>query len=107
MDSLIKQREGECYLCSVLDLWPKYYPASMLDKHHIFGGPNRKLSEKYGLFVNLCKHHHIGDIKGDRDAVHSPDKNDYGDYLHRLGQTKFEETHTREEFRAIFGRSWL
>ncbi len=107
MKSLIKQSEGECYLCALLDSWPKYYPAGMLDKHHIFGGPNRKLSEKYGLYVYLCQHHHTGDIKGNKDAVHSPDKNDYGDFLKRLAQTRFEETHSREEFRQIFGKSYL
>lgn len=46
--------------------------------HHIFGGPNRRWSEKYGLKVRLC------------------------------GQKAFEEYHgSREEFQQIFGRNWL
>lgn len=27
--------------------------------------------------------------------------------LIRMAQSKFEETHTREEFMAIFGKNWL
>jgi hypothetical protein len=27
--------------------------------------------------------------------------------IKQLAQAKFEETHTREDFRAAFGKSWL
>jgi hypothetical protein len=29
------------------------------------------------------------------------------DALHKIGQEHFEETHTREEFRKEFGKSYL
>lgn len=41
--------KGNCDLCG------KY---GYLELHHIFGGANRSLSEKYGLVVNLCHECH-------------------------------------------------
>lgn len=38
-----------CFLCG---------KHAFLEKHHIFGGPNRKLSEQDGLFVYLCHQCH-------------------------------------------------
>ena len=38
----------ECWLCG------RNGSVDPLDKHHIFGGPYRKKSEKYGLVVYLC-----------------------------------------------------
>ena len=38
-------QKGECYLCGAL---------GQTEEHHCFGGPNRRLSEKYGLKVYLC-----------------------------------------------------
>ena len=37
-----------CWLCG------RNGVAEPLDRHHIFGGPYRKKSEKYGLVVYLC-----------------------------------------------------
>lgn len=72
-----------------------------IQRHHVFGGTaNRKLSEKYGLCANLCMACHIGD-----DGVHfNQDKNLE---LKRIYQHVFEIEHTREEFRKIFGKSYL
>ena len=72
-----------------------------LERHHCFGGTaNRKLSEKYGLVVWLCPEHHRGD-----SGVHKFRPLDLA--IKQAAQMKFEEEHTREEFRAIFGKSWL
>ena len=71
-----------------------------LHKHHIFGGANRKLSEQYGLYVYLIPEYHTGD-KG----VHF--NREFDLQLKREGQRKFEETHSREDFRRIFGKSYL
>ena len=78
----------ECYICGRTD-W--------IERHHIFGGSRRKKSEKYGLTVDLCHYHHNG-------AHHNKELNLF---LKRVGQTKFEKTHTRDEFREIFGKSYL
>lgn len=63
--------------------------------HHIYEGKNRKNSTKYSMIVPLCKYHH--------DWVH---KTNYKGFKEKY-QKKFEETHTREEFIKIFGRSYL
>lgn len=103
MKSIFIQPKGSCFLCNLLGMDAHY---SYLEEHHIFfGTSNRKKSEKYGLKVNLCTWHHKGNINGCREAVHS--NREYADMLHKIGQKKFEETHTREEFREEFGRSWL
>ena len=38
----------ECFLCG------RNGRGDRLERHHIFGAANRKLSEKYGLTVWLC-----------------------------------------------------
>ncbi len=78
----------------------------ILEEHHPFGGrANRKISDKFGLKGNLCLKHHRGDINGNKEAVHHNRENDLK--LKRYFQEIFEKTHTREEFRSIFGKSWL
>ncbi len=85
---------GECFLCGQ---W------GQLERHHIFGGANRKMSEKYGLIANLCHAchneppggaHHCADTRGE---------------LQRMGQKKaMEENHWGvEDFRAVFGKNYL
>lgn len=92
MQSII-QKEKQCYVCRTI---------FNLHDHHIFyGTSNRKQSEKYGLKVWLCARHHNMSM----DGVHFNKKLDTE--LKELAQRKFEETHTREEFRAAFGKSWL
>ena len=99
------QEEGECFLCARLEPFPIYH--KNLERHHIYYGVHHEMADLYGFTVNLCPHHHRGDAKGDKDAVHRPDKNDYGDYIKRWAQAEFEKTNTREEFMSIFGKSWL
>jgi len=70
--------------------------------HHVyFGTANRKLSDKWGMVAMLCPDCHQN---GPR-AVHHCRETDL--ILKRRYQAKFEEEHTREEFRKIFGKSWL
>jgi len=89
MKSII-QTEKVCYFANdKCDGW--------LEEHHIFGGANRKNSEKYGLKVHLCKRHH--------DKAH--EGGILMDTLHKVGQRKFEETHSHEEFMKIFGKNYL
>lgn len=69
--------------------------------HHIFFGPNRKVSEREGFTVPLCNHcHNMSD-----DGVHFNIRLDYS--LKRKAQRKYEETHTREEFIKLIGRNYL
>ena len=86
-----------CFLCGANGTM------DYLHWHHIFGGPNRRWSEKFGLKVRLCgqKCHEHGP-----QAVHKCRKTDL--YLKAERQKAFEEYHgSREEFQQIFGRNWL
>ena len=93
MKSIIRgDRKGQCYLCGNI---------CYTECHHIYGGANRKLSEKFGLKVYLCFPHH----RGGREGVH--ENRELMEQLHRIGQEAFEREHTREEFMKIFGRNYL
>jgi hypothetical protein len=72
-----------------------------LHKHHIFGGANRKWSEKYGLWVWLCPPHHNMSDHG----VHFNKPLDT--QLKQIAQREFEDTYGHEEFIRIFGKSYL
>lgn len=74
--------------------------ATWLEEHHIFSGPYRKKSEKYGYKVTLCHWEHNESPEG----VHY--NKEKRDYLKRMAQKEFEKTHTREEFIAEFGKSY-
>lgn len=88
--SILQPDEKVCFLTGT---------KSMLDKHHIYHGiGKRTLAEKYGCWVWLNHSVHM--------LLHDKEKQ-LDKYLQQVCQRKFEETHTREEFRAIFGKSYL
>ena len=88
-----------CYLCVTLhDNWNEH---RILDEHHIFGAPNRKNSEEYGLKVDLCHDHHIYGP----EAVHNNARIRHE--LQRTAQRLFEKQHSHKEFMEIFGRNYL
>lgn len=96
-ESILQKNRKQCYRCGANGV------ADRLHCHHIFGGPNRKLSERYGLKVWLCGQqcHENGP-----ESVHRNRKVDLE--LKEAGQRRFEEIHgTREDFRRIFGKSYL
>lgn len=69
--------------------------------HHVFFGPNRKISEKNGFIVPLCNRcHNMSDT-----AVHFNREKDL--FLKRECQKEYELTHTRDEFIRLIGRSYL
>ena len=88
----------QCWLCGANG---NYDP---LDKHHIFGGANRKKSERYGLFVYLC--HNRCHIFGKNSAHQNKDTRLK---LHQYGQKKAMEENgwTTEDFIREFGRNYL
>lgn len=75
-----------------------------LDKHHIFNGPFRKKSEKYGLVVYLC--HNQCHIFGPNAVHNNPDT---ARELKKWGQQKAmeEQGWTVEQFREQFGKNYL
>ena len=97
--SILQDKNHTCYLCILLN--GDRHKHRTLHEHHIFGGPNRIHSEEEGLKVYLCPEHHLTGSA----AVHRCQETQ--NILHQIGQQEFEKTHTREEFRKIFGRSYL
>ena len=101
-ESILQRHDGGCWLCEAAG---DYRIHPVLHKHHVFGGPNRQISEREGFFVWLCPHHHTGDAAGCRDAVHF---NPYqAQLLHEACQREFEKKHSREEFMRLIGRNYL
>ena len=88
-----------CYLCVALhDNWNEH---RILDEHHVFGGPNRKNSEEYGLKVYLCNDHHIYGP----EAVHNNARIRHE--MQRMAQREFEKRYGHAKFMEVFGRNFL
>jgi hypothetical protein len=69
--------------------------------HEIFFGSLRQLSMRHGMQKRLCYDHHEGNL-GPHQC------REYDLQLKREAQAKFEaEIGDREEFRRIFGKSYL
>lgn len=98
-ESILQIRDGTCYLCVKLE--GDWSVKRGLQEHHIFGGPNRSLSEAEGLKVWLCMRHHT---EGP-EAVHNNAAN--MNILKRDGQRAYERTHTRDEFMHLIGKNYL
>ena len=73
-----------------------------LQEHHaIPGTANRKLSERYGLKVYLCRQHHTdGPEAVHNNAVHMR-------LVKKKAQEAFEEIHSRKEWMEAFGKNYL
>lgn len=90
--------ERRCFLCG------RNGAQDTLDLHHIFGGANRKKSEKYGLVVYLChKRCHIfcpGSVHQNASQMKR---------LKRYGQLRVmkEQGWTEEDFIREFGKSYI
>ena len=80
----------QCFICG---------RKGQLDVHHcISGTANRKMADIYGLTVYLCRDCH--------GALH--DKGKYDMELKQFAQRQFEaKIGSRDDFRRIFGKSWL
>lgn len=92
MKSIVENTDNECYVCGV---------GGYLERHHIFGGRNRKLSEKYGLTVHLCWGHH----QDSKIGVHYDPE--LMQQLHEKGQREFEKLYSREAFMKTFGKNYI
>lgn len=98
MKSIIQDKK-ECYITGRTDC---------LDNHHIFGGiRNRKISDKYGITIYLCKQAHL-------EWHTSPPNAIYIDKVKRLqimqmAQKKAMEHYgwSVDEFRKIMGKSFI
>lgn len=91
MSKSIISNERRCVVCGT---------TNALHVHHIFFGPNRKLSDKYGCWVYLCYPHHNGSNEG----VHFNRKLDLE--LKDRCQRRFEEVYPDLDFMKIFGKNY-
>lgn len=91
MKSIMQEDCSRCYLCG----------RPPRQEHHVFGGANRRKSEKNGLKVKLCLECHIYGP----EAVHT--NQETMRRLRQEGQRAFERTHTRAEFISEFGKNYL
>lgn len=92
MTRSILQSEESCYLC------PRTYG---LERHHILAGTaNRKLSEKYGLWVWLCHDCHTGK----RGAQYEKDLNKL---LKQRAQRAFESIYSHKLWMDTFRKNYL
>lgn len=89
----ILQTEKECFITG---------SKSDLHLHHIYyGAGRRKISDENGFAVYLRSDwHNMADY-----GVHFNKSLDLS--LKQICQKKYEETHTREEFIALVGKSYL
>lgn len=92
-NSIIQHRQ-ECWFCG---------KRTGLHYHHCFFGSNRKISGEYGFTVYLCAEHH--NLGGNGKCVHRCREMDLE--LKIACQRKYEETHTREEFIKLIGKSYI
>lgn len=90
--------ERKCFLCG------RNGAADPLERHHVFGGPNRDKSEKYGLVVLLCGNrcHRNGKFSAHKCA-------DTRIHLRKWAQKKVmkEQGWSVAQFRAVFGKNYL
>lgn len=94
MKSIISNDSSHCYLCG---------SCRNLERHHIFGGPNRSKSDRLGIVVLLCHDCHNEPPFG----VHHNAQVMYR--LKQIGQAKAMEEYgwTTDEFRTVFGKNYL
>lgn len=93
MKSILDTRKGECYLCGAV---------GYTHNHHIFDGPNRNMSTRFGLTVYLCVNCHNLPPNGVHHNIENHRK------LQVVAQRAFEERHgSREYFMMMFGRNYI
>jgi hypothetical protein len=83
--------QPQCFLCG---------RETGLEIHHIMPGPNRRLSDRYGLWCHLCHDCHTGTRGAQYDR-------EIGDRLKREAQMAFEELYSHDEWMRIFKKNYL
>ena len=92
MAKSILQNEKRCFITG---------STTGLQRHHIYFGANRRISEENGFWVWLIpEYHNMSDY-----GVHFDKAFDLK--LKQDCQRKYEETHSREEFIALIGKNYL
>lgn len=75
---------------------------SPVERHHIFGGSNRKNSEKYGFIIPLRPNLHPNGVMAGKQAAEIDQK------LKNMAREYFLEHYgTLEDFIKVFGKSYI
>ena len=83
---------------------PLFYRNTELPQASYLYGSRRQLSERYGFVIPVAAHLH----EFAPGSIHDNPNKGLDLKLKQMAQTYFEEHYgTREEFRFIFGKSWL
>lgn len=89
----LNHREDGCFICG-------QYPT---ERHEVFfGRRNRQKAIDDDLVVYLCRGHHRYTA-----GVHGRDGKELNLMLKKLAQKEYEKTHSRDEFRSRYGKSYL
>lgn len=94
MQSIMDTEPGKCFVCG------KIGPTEL---HHVFPGSRRKRCDQDGLTVYLCPYCHWKC----HNTTNGISAAEFRHPLYVKAQEKYEETHTREEFRERYGRNYL
>ena len=88
----IMQTEQCCYICG---------STRNLELHHVMSGTaNRRLSDRYGLVVFLCRDHHTGSIGVHNDII-------LKQRLERDAQRAYESIYGHRAWMQMFRKNYL
>lgn len=88
----IMQEDVCCYVCGC---------RNNLERHHAMSGTaNRKLAERYGLTVYLCRDHHTGRIGVHQDII-------LKERIERDAQRAFEKVYNHKMWMNVFRKNYL
>ncbi len=91
--SIIQQGDPRCFFCG---------KRTGLERHHVMSGTaNRKLAEKYGLWIWCCNYDHTDPKDG---VQYNREK---ADRLKSIGQIAFEAKHSHDEWMQLFRKNYL
>ena len=93
MKSIISN-EKQCFFCG---------STYNIQKHHIYGGGNRVVSEDNGFWLYLCQRHHTYT----NYSVHGDPQHKSDLMLKKICQTIYENKHSRDDFIKLIGKSYL
>lgn len=94
MESIIERDQTHrCFMCG---------KEGRMECHHVFFGKNRKISDKNGFIVHLCRKCHR-----EENGVHGKNGHLMDIYLKKNLQLEYEKTHTRQEFMSLIGCNYL
>lgn len=91
--------DKRCYLCMLLE--NDYRTHTYLEEHHVLYGSRKRISDEYGLRVNLCRRHH----RQDGDALH--DNSEISLLLKQKAQQAFIEHYPALDWMEIVGKNYL